>query len=198
MISLFLRYQKCGCINPFMWTIRSVVLPGTRTVINGSLCDIANLCYYEAAKEFLTTPSTVYSFCEGCPEECSTVDFTVRLSSLSAPASYLMPGIKQFVESSSIPLPANWSTTWSSEIQANYVGLEVVCENTRVTNYTRQATLTPAVVLSNVGGQTGLWMGISFLSLMEIVEMLYRLIRSQYHRIRGKIRKKILVYTVNE
>ncbi|CAF4410788.1 unnamed protein product, partial [Adineta steineri] len=36
---------------------------------------------------------------------------------------------------------------------------------------------------SNVGGQTGLWIGISFLSLMELAEMIYRLIRSQCHRL---------------
>ncbi len=190
IVSLFSRYQKCGCVNPFIWTIRSVVLPGTSKVINASLCDVANLCYYEAAKEFLTIPSILSSSCEACPEKCSTVDFTVRLSSLSTPASYLLPGIKQFVESSSIPLPANWSTTWSSEIQANYVALEVFCESTRIESFTQQATLTAVDMLSNVGGQTGLWIGISFLSLMEITEMVYRLIRYQCHHMREKIRKR--------
>ncbi len=101
-----------------------------------------------------------------------------------------MNDIKQFVESSSIPLPANWNTTWSSDIPANYVALEVVCENTRVTNYTQDATLTAVDVLSNVGGQTGLWIGISFLSLMEVAEMLYRLIRYQCYRVREKVRKR--------
>jgi hypothetical protein len=99
-----------------------------------------------------------------------------------------MNDIKQFVESSSIPLPANWSTTWPTEIQANYVGLSVVCETTRVDSYTQQATLGAVDVVSNVGGQTGLWIGISFLSLMEVAEMLFRLIRHQYYRIRYKIR----------
>ncbi len=122
----------------------------------------------------------------------------IKSSSLSAPPSFLMNDIKQFVESSSIPRPANWSTTWRSEIQANYVGLEVACESPRVTNYTQQGTLGAVDVLSNVGGQTGLWIGVSFLSLMEIVEMLYRLIRSQYHRIRQKIRKKTLVQAAHE
>jgi hypothetical protein len=106
-----------------------------------------------------------------------------------------MAGIKQFVESSSIPLSANWSTTWPSEIQANYVALEVVCENTVVTNYTQQGTLGAVDVVSNVGGQTGLWIGISFLSLMEIAEMLYRLIRYQCNLFREKVRKRTLEQT---
>ncbi|CAF1543387.1 unnamed protein product, partial [Adineta steineri] len=79
--------------------------------------------------------------------------------------------------------------TWSSDIQANYVGIDVVCESTRVETYTQQASISIVDVISNVGGQTGLWMGISFLSLMEIVEMLYRLLRYQYHRIRRRLQQ---------
>jgi hypothetical protein len=44
--------------------------------------------------------------------------------------------------------------------------------------------MTSVDVLSNVGGQTGLWIGVSFLSIMELAEMLYRLIRYQYYVIR--------------
>jgi hypothetical protein len=44
--------------------------------------------------------------------------------------------------------------------------------------------MTAVDVLSNVGGQTGLWIGVSFLSIMELAEMLYRLVRYQYHAIR--------------
>ena len=78
-----------------------------------------------------------------------------------------------------LPLPSNWSTTWLSEIENNYVGLDVVCQSPMLENLTEQPTITPIDVLSNVGGQSGLWIGVSFLSIMEFIEMLYRLVHFQ-------------------
>jgi hypothetical protein len=46
-------------------------------------------------------------------------------------------------------------------------------------------------LLSNVGGQTGLWIGVSFLALMELVEMLYRLVRFEFHVIKQAIQNRI-------
>ncbi len=145
-------------------------------------------CYSAAATTFQSSQSIWTEYGGDCNLECSSNEFVIKLSSSSAPPPWSMDDIKQFVESSSIPLPANWSTTWPTEIQANYVGMSVVCETTRVDSYTQQAALSAVDVISNVGGQTGLWIGISFLSLMEVAEMLFRLIRYQYYRIRQKRR----------
>ncbi|CAF3987504.1 unnamed protein product, partial [Rotaria sp. Silwood1] len=76
------------------------------------------------------------------------------------------------------------------EIQNNYVAVDVVCETNRVEAYTQDASISSVDLLSNVGGHTGLWIGISFLSIMELVEMLYRLIRYHYYILRGKIRRR--------
>ncbi|CAF1523016.1 unnamed protein product [Rotaria sordida] len=114
-------YQKCGCGHPFRWAIRSVVLPGTDKAINISFCDIKNPCYIEAAAELMNTRSIWTTYCPDCTEECSTSDFLIKSSSLLAPPQFLMNDIKRFVESSKIPLPANWSTSWAFEIQSNYV-----------------------------------------------------------------------------
>ncbi len=101
-----------------------------------------------------------------------------------------MDGIKAFVENSSVPLPSDWRTAWRTYIQGNYLAVSVVRETNVIENYTQTAQLGLVDVLSNIGGQTGLWIGISFLSLMEFIEMLYRLIRYQYHLIRIAIRRR--------
>ncbi len=80
--------------------------------------------------------------------------------------------------------PMDWSINWRSHIDSSYLSVELVHESTLVENYTQIATMTAVDVLSNVGGQTGLWIGVSFLSIMELAEMLYRLIRYQYHAFR--------------
>ncbi len=183
-------YQKCSCRNPIRWAARSVVLPGTDQAINIPLCEINNPCYVTAGIEIMNTASIWSNYCPDCTQECSISDFTIKPSSLLAPPNFLMNDIKQFVESSTIPLPTDWSTSWFSEIQSNYVSLEVSYETTRTEVYAEQATISPVDVVSNVGGQTGLWIGISFLSLMEIVEMIYRLLRYQSYSFRKAIRKR--------
>jgi hypothetical protein len=97
-----------------------------------------------------------------------------------------MDGIKAFVENSTMPLPANWSTTWRHQIYTNYLQVSVICETTVVENYTQIATIQLVDILSNIGGQTSLWIGMSFLSMMELAEMLYRLIRYHLHAIQRK------------
>jgi len=101
-----------------------------------------------------------------------------------------MDEIKAFLEDSSVPLPSDWPTTWRTSIQGNYLPVSVVRETIVIENYTQTAQLGLVDVLSNIRGQTGLWIGISFLSLMEFIEMLYRLIRYQCHLIRIAIRRR--------
>jgi hypothetical protein len=96
-----------------------------------------------------------------------------------------MNAIKAFVENSSLPLPTNWSTTWRDQIYNNYLEISVVRETTIVENYTQTAKIKLVDVISNIGGQTSLWIGMSFLSLMELIEMIYRLIRYTFHATRG-------------
>lgn len=117
-------------------------------------------------------------------------EFTLKRSSLSAPVEWQMPLIKRFVERSNVTLPSNWSTKWREQIRENYLGVTFVRETHIVEKITQSAKMSPVDVLSNIGGQTGLWIGISLLSIMELIEMLYRLIRHQCHVLRVAIQKK--------
>ncbi|CAF3610006.1 unnamed protein product [Rotaria sp. Silwood1] len=185
-------YDQCRCISPYQWTTQSIVLPGTDEIIEAPLCNATNECYANAQVRITTTNSIWDQFCSDCSQACSTVDFTITPSAVSAPSSVRIPEIKEFVEKSGITLPKNWTTTWQSEIQNNYVAVDVVCETTRVETYTQDASVSGVDVLSNVGGHTGLWIGISFLSIMELVEMLYRLIRYHYYILEGRIQRRNL------
>ncbi|CAF1563569.1 unnamed protein product, partial [Adineta steineri] len=150
-------YQKCGCGNPFRWAVRAVVLPGTNKSIHIQLCDFKNPCYVEAATEIMNTKSIWTTYCPDCTQECIFSDFIIKSTSLLAPPEFLMNDIKQFVESSNIPLPTNWSTTWMNDIQSSFISLEVAYETTRTEIYSQQATITVVDVISNIGGNTGLW-----------------------------------------
>ena len=127
-------------------------------------------------------------YCPDCSQECLITSFDIQTSSLQSPAPWQMQDIKQFVENTSIPLSVNWSSTWYEEIPLNYLAINVVRQTIIVQNSTQSATISSIDLLSNLGGQSGLWIGISFLSVMELIEILYRLIRRECHGIRRKIR----------
>ena len=186
----YFSYEKCGCVSPKNWASRSIVFPGTDKIITAPLCNLTNNCPTQVTVEFSQSGSFRDTKCPNCGPECSTNNFLVKLSSLVTPVESQFDAIRSFVESTSVPLAANWSEVWRNEIPKNYLSLEVVCESTQTEVFTQQAAIGAVDVISNVGGQTGLWIGISFLSLFEIIEMLYRLMRSQYHFLREKIKKK--------
>ncbi|CAF2839540.1 unnamed protein product [Rotaria sp. Silwood2] len=177
-------YEQCGCVNPVLWNARSIVLPNTSKVILAPLCNQSNTCYIPAANVLLSTASLTNKYCSECKEECSITDFIVQISSLMVPVEWQMNNIKRFVENSTIPLANNWSTTWTKHIETNYVAVTVFHGMIAVENKTQTATLGVIEVLSNIGGQIGLWIGFSLLSLMEVVEMVYQLICYQCRKIR--------------
>jgi hypothetical protein len=184
------RYHECGCIDPIHWTARTVVLRETGQIIIAPLCNSSVTCYRNATDRIVNTISIWNDYCSDCTEECSNVNFIVTPSSVSAPVAPLFSNIKTFVELSSIPLPMNWSTTWQTEIVKNYISIDVLAETTRVEIYRQVPAMSGVDLLSNVGGHTGLWIGISFLSLMELVEMFYRLIRYQWFSFRHRLRRQ--------
>ncbi|CAM4763905.1 unnamed protein product [Rotaria magnacalcarata] len=190
VLMLYAIYTQCGCVNPLQWTARSIVSPGTNQAVEAPLCNSTDPCYAIAMTEILNTDSLWNHFCSDCSQECSTTAFTITPSSVAAPSTVYFPFIKSFVENSNVTLPTNWSSTWKSEILHNYVSLDVVCETYRVENYTQEASVSSVDLLSNVGGQSGLWIGISFLSIMELVEMIYRFIRYHLHVVRERFIRK--------
>lgn len=173
------RYEQCGCINPKYWNARSILLPSTNKITVAALCNISDKCYSQTGYAFMTDSSLYAKYCSFCLPQCSVTSFHIQPSAWKAPPEWLQEDIKLFAENSGIPLPTDWSSKWRSHVDASYLSVELIHESSVVENYTQTPTLTAVDLLSNVGGQTGLWIGVSFLSLMELAEMLYRLIRNQ-------------------
>ncbi|CAF4586639.1 unnamed protein product, partial [Rotaria sp. Silwood1] len=169
----FVKYEKSVCVNPFVWNVRTIIRPGTSKTIQAPLCNAVNTCFTKTFDILFNSLALMKEYCSDCFKQCSITDFIVQLSSSVVPVEWQMNGIKAFVENSSIPLPINWSTTWPGYIHGNYLAVDVVRETNVLEKNTQSATMNLVDVLSNIGGQFGLWIGISFLSIMELIEMLY-------------------------
>ena len=122
---LFSNYKRCGCVNPYLWASRSVVLPEIHEVFQAPLCNVSDRCIIIAADEYMNLSFDTNKYRLNCPQKCSIIDFISEKSSLSTPVECQMSLIKEFVENSSIPLPSNWSTTWRQHIYQNYLSITI-------------------------------------------------------------------------
>ena len=184
------RYDKCQCVNPYEWSARNIVLSANDTLITAPLCQMDNYCYLTAANQLTNSSDDWDQYCSHCTQACFTADYIITPSASMIASDYSLYLMKTFVETTRVPLPSNWATDWPTHVQNNYIALEVLRQSVLVENYSQDASLSPVDVLSNVGGHTGLWIGISFLSIMELVEMLYRLCRLEFHIIVRKIKNR--------
>ncbi|CAF3238780.1 unnamed protein product [Rotaria sp. Silwood2] len=184
-------YEQCGCVFPYLWYIRWIVLPGTDDIIFAPVCHPQDSCFNIASKKLFASTSLMKYYCSDCSQECSTSSFVLQTSSSMSYINSNIDKIKNFVETSSMPLPNNWTTTWRQYIYENYLSVNILHETTITETNTQISTLGVVDIISNIGGQTGLWIGISFLSIVEFIEMIYRLLRYQVHLIRESIHRKI-------
>ncbi|CAF0786414.1 unnamed protein product [Adineta ricciae] len=137
------RIQTCSCINPFLWNVRIIVLPGTNKTIVAPLCAANNPCAYQTFSSLIEDSSLLMDYCSECSQDCSLINFPTQLSSSQA-----------FVENSSVRLPANWSTLSYDYIQQNYLTINIVTETNIVETNAQTAAMGIVDVISNIGGQT--------------------------------------------
>lgn len=175
IFSFVSRFNQCGCVSTDQWSARSIVLPGTDKVIEAPLCQPSDTCPILSTNKISTSSSLWDEYCSDCKQACTKVDYSITTSAVNTINDIHAQYVKTFVERSTVPLASNWSVNWRNHVQNNYIAVEVVCESTMIENFTQQASISSTDVLSNVGGLTGLWIGISFLSIMEVIEMLFRL-----------------------
>ena len=154
------------------------------------MCDESNSCWVDRSKQFLQDTSVWETYCKDCGEECSYTDFIVQPTFMPISLEYDLPRIKEFVDQSNVTLPESWSENYATEIPKSYVSVEIMTESTRVEKYTQQRSVGLVDLISNIGGQTGLWIGISFLSLFELLEMIVRLCIVHYRTIRQRFQQR--------
>lgn len=175
--------MKCGCTSPKILTLRWVMNYTTNQAIKISYCNRSDPCYTNAADELSSNSDLSDYYCGKCTQKCAHTHIIVQKSSVNMPMPWNRMNIKKFVENSSISLPVNWSSIWQDEVDKNYVSVEIVRETPVVEYNTQVASLSFIDLLSNIGGQSGLWIGSSFLSVMELLEMTYMLLERELHHI---------------
>lgn len=109
---------------------------------------------------------------EVCPLECSSVDFTYEKSSAGFPSPSFL---ENFLDNSDIEKLLDTSEVTMELIRQSFLSLHVQFEDMVYTSITEQENLTVIDLIANIGGTLGLFIGISFLSFLEMVEILIKL-----------------------
>ena len=107
-----------------------------------------------------------YEKCQNyCPMECDSMSYSITPYSESLPTSGNISKISQEV------FELGLYNTYE-EVNRNYISLKVFYKNLQYTLIKEVPNTETFNFISNTGGILGLFLGISFLSFIEIIEML--------------------------
>ncbi len=188
--------HKCNCTD--------IIAP---TILNISYCETVNeLKCLNDFNDFFSK-SDLNSFCENaCPSQCQSIEYKLGLSTSSFPTlSYAKSIQDSHLNVNNFPSDIN-DTELIEFCNKGFLKVIVSYDNLYYTSVDEVPAMTLNDLLGNLGGQLGLFIGISFLSLVELIELIVTLTMTVYYQRKGKIIKipensvaplKESVHTVN-
>ncbi|CAF0787553.1 unnamed protein product [Rotaria sp. Silwood1] len=178
--------EQCKCIEPTLavfyqfFNDKNFTIHTTKNI---SLCSIDDECltrriYFNSSK-----------LCQECLPECEIIQYSVQSSYARFPNSNAHKQVSKRVSTHfgriatlydqlniSNELLANFRTG----IHDNIVAVEISASPYATEILTESSMYTWVDLISSIGGQTGLWIGVSLISFVEITELLYLLIHRFY------------------
>ncbi|CAF3611841.1 unnamed protein product [Rotaria sp. Silwood1] len=174
----------CSCILPFpffqrnVWSVDSNSLKAANTCIPDTF---EEKCVLTTVPEFKTQDVGYKSWCPQCTPECKNTDFHAVLSALSYPSAKQKALLtKRLLDkksnSSSILLPDDFALKSDTYLSNNLLKVTIACSNHYVVVYNQKAKILIVDLFSSIGGQTGIWLGLSILGVIEFGEVLFKMI----------------------
>ena len=139
---------------------------------NQPLCSYTDNCWKFINYLVTRNNLTVINDCVSqCPLECNSVDYGISTSNLKFPNRYYRTLLAQTsaIKSANISL---------SDISDSVLRLNIFYETLTYTSNKETASIDAFTIMSNFGGTLGLFIGVSFLSFVEIFEFLYRILHA--------------------
>lgn len=166
----FIR-KKCSCIDGSLPSIDK----------NTEICqNIDSLkCVAESRVDYFSDHES--ELCSDCPQECDTTSFQISASSSRYPTRYY----QNYLSSRTNILSRFPPGTPSSEITKSTVLLNVFYDDLATTYTTELPALTPVGLLGIIGGNLGLFIGISLLTFVEIIELILEILTICFCKLRN-------------
>ncbi|CAK8691202.1 unnamed protein product [Clavelina lepadiformis] len=147
---------NCSCRDPSM-----IHYSGTRECTVGEVVDCV------APKRIELEDYVGPDEC-GCSQPCDEVRYSSTLSYSTFPSQIAAVGLLPILNNSAIT---------AGYLKTNLVGLSVYYDTLSITTSVESKAVTASGLISDVGGQFGLWIGISVVTFFEIFQFAYLLLR---------------------
>ncbi|XP_022086804.1 acid-sensing ion channel 1-like [Acanthaster planci] len=119
-----------------------------------------------------------------CPVPCNFTAFTTSLSTAFLPNEKILPILLLLLNNISTSDERNVSRSISEQqeyIRKNWVAIDIFYEDINYQKFEQTEAITPSALISDIGGQLGLFLGASFITLAEIFSYLSRKIQRLIH-----------------
>ena len=162
--------RRLGCYSSFFPYLRNSSTPACLKGLE--LFD--SLAFY--TKFFI---GEVAENCTGCPLECDSEFYSLTTSSLAYPTQIYA---KMLANQSQIQSRFNNISPTYGQLKQSLASVNINYNQLGYTQIKEIQKVTILDLVTNIGSALGLFVGVSFLSLFEIVELLIRLVSFMFHR----------------
>ncbi len=139
---------------------------------NSSYCTLDKIgCMTNVVEKYLSKILKDSNCVRSCPFECDTVAYKISTSHATYPSAYLRNKIfeKSIINRTGISL---------EDIDRSVLRINAYYESLSYTSITEVESLTGLTLFSQIGGIGGFCLGISILSFIEIIDLLFTLIKA--------------------
>ena len=173
--------EKCMCSFPSFFPVS----------LNNKLCidNASQLCAIELRDPFFTGEIQGYEECSRlCPLECKQMQFSFSMSS----SGYMTPKNAEFnyFNNSIVKSKYKGSLVTYDDVKSSVVVLNIFYDDLSHTEVTESVKITVNQMFSNIGGALGLCIGMSVMSLIEILEILVEIGMIWFAYLNNKVEKK--------
>ena len=160
----------------------------TPIIRDSTYCETTNelQCFNKFSDFF--SKSDLNSLCEyACPSQCKTIEYNLGLSTCAFPTLSYARNL-QTSDWGKFPYDIN-DTELIQFCREGFLKVIVSYDNLYYTSVDEVPSMTLNDLLGNLGGQLGLFIGISFLSLVEIIELIVAICITIFNQRKGKFVK---------
>ena len=167
---------NCKCYDPQFPSIASVIPEFSNQTVPGCHDTEQVSCMSNQQTYFDEYGTSNYTNCSrNCPLECESVNYDLRISTATYPTSNYL---KWLLLQTSLTQKYSNQTTLLTDIQNSILKLNIFYDDMFYTKLSDSPAITSDTLLGTIGGNMALFLGISFLSFVEVMELFYEIVKA--------------------